>query len=181
MTASPTASATGPVAAPAPFEYRRRVAWTEVDPSGNYQFSAALRYAEEAEIALLRTLGLLERLYPHLPRTFVRADFREPAHFDDELTVAIRVGRVGRSSVEFDFEVRRGAALCAAGTLGSANIGPDGHAAPLEADIAAELARQAARAPRDPGPAGEQGPAAERRRPAERGRAGDGQVVHGCA
>lgn len=141
--------------APGTFEYRRQVAWTEVDPSGNYQFSAALRYAEEAEIALLRELGLLGRLYPHLPRTFVRADFRAPAHFGDEVTVAIRVGRVGRSSVEFDFELRRGATLCAEGTLGSANVGPDGSAVPLAEDVAARLARFADERPRDGAAAGE--------------------------
>lgn len=106
------------------FEYRRRVAWPEVDPSGNYQFTAALRYAEEAEIALLRELGFLDRLYPHLPRTFVRADFRAPARFDDEITVVVRIGRVGHSSVEFDFELRRGATLCAEGTWAQPTLGP---------------------------------------------------------
>lgn len=143
------------------FEYRRQVAWTEVDPSGNYQFSAALRYAEEAEIGLLRDLGLLDRLYPHLPRTFVRADFRAPAHFGDELTVSVRVGRVGRSSVEFDFELRGGATLCAEGTLGSANVGADGAPVPLPEDVAAELARHAAGGPRG---------SAEPRQAAERSR-----------
>lgn len=122
------------------FRHTRRVGWTEVDPSTNYQFTAALRYVEEAEIALLRELGVLARLYPHFPRTFVRAEFRSPARFDDEVTVAIRPSRVGRSSVEFAFEVRQGGRLCAEGTLGAALIGDDGRSAPLPDDVRAALA-----------------------------------------
>lgn len=121
------------------FHHTRRVGWTEVDPSSNYQFTAVLRYVEEAEIALLRDRGVLSRLYPHLPRTFVRAEFRSPARFDDEVTVAIRPSRVGRSSVEFAFEVRQDARLCAEGTLGAALIGDDGRATPLPDDVRAAL------------------------------------------
>lgn len=142
--------------APGAFELRRLVGWTDVDPSENYQFSAALRYVEEAGIAMLRELGVFDELYPHLPRTLVRADFRRPAHFGDEVTVLLRVGRIGRSSVEYDFELRHGAPLCAEGTLGSANVGAANvGAAPLPDGVVARLSRHAAGGPRRAGIVGE--------------------------
>lgn len=124
------------------FQYTRRVGWTEVDPSGNYQFTAALRYVEEAEIAWLRELGVLDALFPRMPRTFVRADFREPARFEDVVTVGLDVGRVGRSSVEYVFRIGRDGTVCAAGTLGSAFLGDDGRSAPLPSQAREALEAQ---------------------------------------
>lgn len=117
------------------FGHTRRVAWTDVDPSANYQFTAALRYAEEAEIAWLRELGVLHDLYPHLPRTFVEAQFRSPARFDEEVTVEIRLRRVGRSSIEYEFRLRQGERICAEGALGSALLAPDGQPVPVPARV----------------------------------------------
>lgn len=113
------------------FRYRRRVSWTDVDPSTNYQFTAALRYVEEAEIAMLREAGLLDVLYPHLPRTFVEARFRTPARFDEELIVEIRPRRLGRSSIEFEFRLCQGERVCADGTVGAALIDEAGTPEPL--------------------------------------------------
>lgn len=121
------------------YVYRRRVGWTDVDPSTNYQFTAALRYVEEAEIAMLREAGLLDTLYPRLPRTFVRADFRAAARFDEEVTVQIRPRRLGRSSIEYEFRVSQGERLCADGTLGSALVGADGTAVSLPAVVRERL------------------------------------------
>lgn len=124
------------------FAYRRRVGWTDVDPSSNYQFTAALRYVEEAEVAMLREAGLLEVLYPHLPRTFVRADFRAPARFGDEVTVQIRPRRLGHSSIEYEFRVCKGERLCAEGSLGAALIGEDGTSAALPDMVRERLLRR---------------------------------------
>lgn len=127
------------------FDYTRRVGWTEVDPSGNYQFTSALRYVEEAEIALLRELGILDVLFPRMPRTFVRADFRSPARFEDVVTVSLEVGRVGRSSVEYAFRIASGTTLCASGMLGSAYLGDDGRSAPLPGQARQALEAQVQR------------------------------------
>lgn len=122
-----------------PFSYRRRVAWTDVDPSGNYQFSTALRYVEEAEIAWLRELGVLDVLYPHLPRTFVRADYKAPAKFDEVVDVELTIARLGSSSIEFGFTIRRDETSCATGVLGAAYIGDDGRSAELPAVVRTAL------------------------------------------
>ena len=118
------------------FRLDRRVGWTDVDPSSNYQFTAALRYAEEAEIAMLRDAGVLDQLYPHLPRTHVSASFSSPAHWEDEVAVLVRVARIGRSSMELEFRIECAGRLCAEGLLGSALVDPlTGRGAPVPASV----------------------------------------------
>ena len=67
--------------------HKRRVAWADVDPSGAWHFTAALTYVEEAEIELLRRAGVLDIINSHLPRIYIRADFKRPAYFDDVVIV----------------------------------------------------------------------------------------------
>jgi hypothetical protein len=49
-----------------------RVAWVDTDAGGRIHFTAAFRYAERAETALLRQLGLVDRLVDY-PRRRVEA------------------------------------------------------------------------------------------------------------
>ena len=116
------------------FTYTRRVGWGDTDPSGAYQFTAALRYAEEAEIAMLREHGILAELYPHMPRVAVRADFRHACMFDETIHVKIRVARCGNSSLTYEFRLELAdGTLCAAGEMVAAFIDGTGRAALLPA------------------------------------------------
>lgn len=128
---------------PAPgawFRHERRVGWTDVDPSTNYQFTAALTYVEEAEIALLRAAGVLDDLYPHLPRTHVSARFVAPAHWEDLVTVLVRVSRIGRSSIDLEFRLEHDGVLCAEGALGAALVDPGtGRTTPVPEHVRAAL------------------------------------------
>ena len=63
---------------------RLRVAWVDTDAGGRIHFTAAFRYAERAETALLRKLGLVDRLVDY-PRRRVEADFRRVLRFEDEV------------------------------------------------------------------------------------------------
>ena len=42
-----------------------------------------------------------------LPRVHLECDFHNVSRLDDLLEVSVYVGRIGRSSMRFDFEVRR--------------------------------------------------------------------------
>jgi acyl-CoA thioester hydrolase len=106
------------------FSIERRVGWTEVDPSSNYQFTDALRYVEEAEIALFREAGVLNDLYPHLPRVHVSVSYVHPARFDDLLTVQVQVARIGSASVDLEFRILLEDEVCAQGVIGSAHVDP---------------------------------------------------------
>lgn len=118
---------------------RRRVAWSDTDPSGAYQFTAAMRYVEDAEVELLRELGVLDQLYPHIPRVAVEARFLRPCYFEELLDIDVRVTRVGRSSISYAFRIRGAAAVRAEGTLVSAYVGSGGTPAPVPAEARAVL------------------------------------------
>ncbi|MGN6782023.1 MAG: acyl-CoA thioesterase [Marmoricola sp.] len=130
------------------FSLERRVGWVDVDSSGAYQFTTAIRYAEECEIAMLRELGILDLLYPHLPRVSVHADFIRPCHFDDLVSVRVRVESLGSSSLTFGFRLELpGNVLCAAGRTSVVHLGPEG--TPTRVPDQAREALSAYTAPRD--------------------------------
>lgn len=107
--------------------FERRVAWVDTDPSGAYQFTAAIRYVEEAEVSLLRELGILDLLYPHLPRVAVEASYRRPCYFEDVVQVLIRVSRMGESSIQYAFRLQLpDGTRCADGSLTAVFVGTRG-------------------------------------------------------
>jgi acyl-CoA thioester hydrolase len=122
------------------FTLTRRVAWADTDASRAWTFLAALRYAEEAEVAFLSGAGVLELLYPRLPRVYARARYVAPAHFNQEVDVDLALARLDHSSLHFAFRVLRGAAVCATGRVGAAYVGGDGRARRLPEEARAALA-----------------------------------------
>ena len=127
-----------------PFRVTRRVEFYETDMAGIMHFSNFFRYMEFAEVEFLRAKGLSvawletngERI--GFPRVSAACDYRRPVRFEDVVEIAVKIARVGRKSVtyEFDFscrgeEVARGkvtAAYCvkkADGTLEAIDIPTD--------------------------------------------------------
>lgn len=84
---------------------RRRLAWAETDAAGHNHFSVAVRWLEEAEHLLWRSLGL-SAMVPHVPRVHVEVDYHRRIWFEEEVDVTVGVITVGRSSLELGFEVR---------------------------------------------------------------------------
>lgn len=86
-----------------------RVPFADVDSSGRIHFTAMLRYMENAEHELVRTIGfprsttLLDTAFP---RAHVSCDFRGAVRYDDWLTVEARVEHVGHSSWTVAFTAR---------------------------------------------------------------------------
>ena len=86
---------------------QRRIEWPDTDASGNYHNTAAFRFIEVAETALLERLGMLDDIYGRLPRRHVEADFLQPLVFRDLVDITLSVASVGRTSVTYDFELCR--------------------------------------------------------------------------
>jgi acyl-CoA thioester hydrolase len=118
---------------------RLRVAWVDTDAGGRIHFTAAFRYAERAETALLRELGLVDRLVDY-PRRRVEADFRGVLRFEDEVAVAIRPHRIGRTSITWAWEIVRGAEVCVEGRHTVVHVDADGRPAPLPDKVRERLA-----------------------------------------
>ena len=88
------------------------VRWEDIDAAGIINYQAYLRFFGLAEAELLRSAGLtyrylFESLGIWLPRVRVECDFHEPVKLDELLVVDAYFSRIGRTSVNLDFEVRR--------------------------------------------------------------------------
>jgi acyl-CoA thioester hydrolase len=102
-----------------------RVQWVDTDAGGRIHFTAAFRWAEAAETALMRRLGELDG-WGSYPRRRVEAEFLRVLVFEDTLETRIRVARVGRTSITYAWEIHRGEELCVTGGHTVVHVGPDG-------------------------------------------------------
>lgn len=87
-------------------ELKRRVRWADADPAFRINFPRYFDYFEEAEGELLRACGL--QLYQPseygFPRVQAECTFKRTLALDAEFTVRASVGRLGRSSIRYDFQ-----------------------------------------------------------------------------
>jgi YbgC/YbaW family acyl-CoA thioester hydrolase len=124
---------------------RMRVNWVDTDASGLIHYTAALRYFEVAEHALMRKLFAArppaERTFL-FPRVHVEADYKAALRYPDEIECTARVAALGRSSVTFAYEVRRqDSVVCIVGRIVAAAVDFGGRAIPLPADFRDALGR----------------------------------------
>lgn len=88
------------------------VRWEDIDAAGIINYQAYLRFFGLAESEMLRSAGLnyrflFEVLGIWLPRVRVECSFFLPVKLDELLAVEAYFSRIGRTSVNLDFEVRR--------------------------------------------------------------------------
>ena len=99
-----------------------RVRWTEVDMQGVVFFGHYYAYFDLGMTEYFRALG-----YPY-PHAFVDAttdvftkhsecEYHGSARYDDCIDVAVRVARMGRSSLSMAFRITRGADLLTTGGI----------------------------------------------------------------
>jgi acyl-CoA thioester hydrolase len=90
------------------FSAHTRVGFSDTDAQGIVYYGRYNPYFDLARVEYLRTLGLL---HMDTGGDFVMrantVDYQAPAVFDDEIEVFIRVARIGRTSVTFEFAAYR--------------------------------------------------------------------------
>lgn len=96
---------------------RRRVQWIDTDAAGIWHHSTVARWAEEAEAELHRQVGIIDQTFGATPRVVVEFEFRSPLRFDDVVDVTITVAKLGRSSITYLIEVRKGETVAASGRM----------------------------------------------------------------
>ncbi len=117
---------------------RLRVAWVDTDAGGRIHFTAAFRWAEAAETALRRRLGILGD-WGSYPRRRVEADYLEVLRFEDELEVEIAPERVGGMSITWAWSVMRAGETCVTGRHTVVHVDADGRPSPLPKAVRAAL------------------------------------------
>lgn len=88
------------------------VRWEDIDAAGIINYQAYLRFFSLAEAELFRSAGLsfgtmFDELQIWLPRVHVECDFFHPVMLDELLEVRAYFGKIGHTSIQLDFEVRR--------------------------------------------------------------------------
>jgi YbgC/YbaW family acyl-CoA thioester hydrolase len=94
------------------FTIEERVRWGDVDAAGIIFYGSYIRFFEIGETELFRAVGLpygkvFDELNIWLPRVHLECDFHRAAQMDDLLQVSVYVGKIGRTSLRLNFEVRR--------------------------------------------------------------------------
>src|SRR3954451_8539119 len=96
-----------------PFRLTRRVEFADTDMAGIVHFSNFFRFMEAAEHAYLRACGLSgfcewEGQTITFPRVHASCDFVKPIRFQEEVTIAVTVERIGRTSAQYAFVFFKG-------------------------------------------------------------------------
>jgi len=112
------------------FVHPLRVRWAEVDRQGIVFNSHYLTYLDVAMTEYCRAIG-----YPYpeglteggsdLFVAHAELDYHGSAAFDDDLEIAARIARIGRSSLHFLFEIFRGDDHLITGRLVYVNADPE--------------------------------------------------------
>lgn len=98
----------------------RPIEWVDTDAAGHQHNSVIMRFVESAEARLFRQMDL-SSYFAIAPRVRHEADFRAKLYFGQDVTAAVRVERIGTSSLTFSFKVwghplgERGVVLAAEG------------------------------------------------------------------
>ena len=111
----------------------------DTDAGGRIHFTAAFRWAEAAETALMRRLGVLAEAWGNFPRRKVEAEYLKVLRFEDELEVRLRVENVGRTSVTYAWTITKDGEPHVKGRHTVVHVDGKGRPEPLPDSIRAAL------------------------------------------
>ena len=94
---------------------RLRVAWIDTDACGRIHFSNAFRWAEAAEVGLIRGVLSVE----------------DVLRFDDEIEVRIRVDRIGTTSITYGWTISKDGKPYVLGGHTVVHVDGDGRPSPV--------------------------------------------------
>jgi 4-hydroxybenzoyl-CoA thioesterase/acyl-CoA thioester hydrolase len=107
---------------PEAFRTQRRIEFADTDAAGIAHFSTYFRLMEEAEHELLRSVGLSVILSDDegtisFPRVSATCDYQQALRFEDVADIDVRVAKIGRTSIAYEFVFSRGGEPIAQGKL----------------------------------------------------------------
>jgi acyl-CoA thioester hydrolase len=93
---------------PAAIELKRRLRWADADAAGRLHFPRIFEIIEEAESELWRGIEWpmdVRRKEYDFPRVHVECRFRRMLVLDAPFRLRLTVGKLGRSSIRYDYQV----------------------------------------------------------------------------
>jgi YbgC/YbaW family acyl-CoA thioester hydrolase len=92
----------------ASIEFKRRLRWADADAAGRLHFPRIFEIIEEAESELLRGIGWpmdVRRSAHDFPRVNVNCNFHRILALDAPFRLRFSVGKLGRTSIRYDYQV----------------------------------------------------------------------------
>ncbi len=88
-------------------ELTLRVRWADSDPAGRINFPRYFDYMEDGEAELMRSRGLSYADLPagySAPRVHTECSFRRILNYDAPFTLRVTVGKLGNTSIRYDYQ-----------------------------------------------------------------------------
>lgn len=92
----------------ASIEFKRRLRWADADAAGRLHFPRIFEIVEEAESELLRSVGWpmdVRRREHDFPRVNINCNFYRIIALDAAFRLRFSVGKLGRTSIRYDYQV----------------------------------------------------------------------------
>ena len=92
---------------PASIELKRRLRWADADAAGRLHFPRIFELIEEAESELVRRIEwpMNRSLGYDFPRVHIECRFIRVISLDDPFRLRLMVGKLGRTSIRYDYQV----------------------------------------------------------------------------
>lgn len=92
---------------PASIELKRRLRWADSDAAGRLHFPRIFELIEEAESELVRSIDwpMNRSMGYDFPRVHVECRFLRVIELDAKFRLRFMVGKLGRTSIRYDFQV----------------------------------------------------------------------------
>ena len=104
---------------------RGKIRWADADSAGRLHFPRMFEYFEDAESELLASVGyrLREQAAGYdFPRIHVECQFKQVLSLDAPFFMRISVGRLGRSSIRYEYQVYADEAMTQLALEGSMTV-----------------------------------------------------------
>ena len=91
----------------ASIELERRLRWADSDAAGRLHFPRIFEIVEEAESELVRRIGwpMNRSMGYDFPRVNINCNYRRVLELDAAFTLRLSVGKLGRTSIRYDYQV----------------------------------------------------------------------------
>ncbi len=92
----------------ASIEFKRRLRWADADGAGRLHFPRIFEIVEEAETELIRGVGCLKHSDRHeydFPCVNINGNFHRIIMLDAPFRMTFKVGKLGRTSIRYDYQV----------------------------------------------------------------------------
>ena len=121
-----------------------RVIYGDTDQMGVVYYANYLRFFEASRNEFIRAKGLRYRDFEaeyglRLPVIEAHVSYKQPARYDDLVTIEISLGEVRRASARFDYRLLRGEELLATGHTMHACVDLEGRVRRMPQELLARL------------------------------------------